>query len=519
MSSNNEVMNNDASNNKELENFEAIYPSHRSQYDWIEGHDADMMMDALIAEICENDPCAAQKLVNKGEQLYGVEFLADNLPAVQYVGQFYLELIIHGGLVAKDEYNQAKLDSWLEKKGPLGQSNGNVIREALLSSIIYGYSGLRKVFDNLLFVAPNHFKIWKLPYVAYDRPVPGVKAPILYEIKSKSVGYTQKEKGKNLFTVDGKNYTLQEVISQNLLIKGVDGSYFQNDGFDGAMADDIFVTKENFCHLRHSDEGYYGRSPLVTDRLRTTLIIDYLRNVIDEVNNDGNDYLMYLRQRGVVGSSLVSTITNAQANTITKSAADVKKTKTSRESQLEAARKLAKKLKRTQKTRIGIVSEDWVDKIEKLEGTVRLNEYLSILNEAKGVVADIYGIPAMLAGSSGGGWSTGMSSLIPFTLERTIKPFQQRYAEQLGDIIRSCAKVKGDISFKEINWEDERTRAEIDKIKAETEKALADANSAKVSSLKVKKETTLLKDPSNNANSQQNNQNEQTKQNNTKTKK
>ena len=237
------------------------------------------------------------------------------------------------------------------------------------------------------------------------------------------------------------------------------------------------------CHLRHSDEGTYGRSPLVTDRLRTTLIIDYLKNVIDEVNNDGNDYIMYLKQRGVVGSSLTSTISNNRTETVIKSSADVKKTKTVKEKQLGAARDLAKKLKRTAKTRIGIVSKDWVDEIKKLEGTVRLNEYIGILNDAKGVVADIYGIPALLAGSSGGGWSTGMSALIPFTLERTIKPFQQRYAEQLGSIVKDCAGVNGDIKFKEINWGDEKTKAEIEKLIAETNKLVEEANAIKAGKL------------------------------------
>lgn len=477
------------------ENFDAVYPAHKSQADWIESHDADLLMDQIILEMgsCGGDPCKAQRMLNQGKQQYGVEFLANNLPAVQFVGQFYLELIIHGGLVAKDAYNQKKLDDWIKQKNPLGQTNGNVLRQALLSSIIYGYSGLRKVFDNVMYIAPNHFKIWELPYTTSDgTPVPGIKAPILYEIKNRDLGIEGKDKDNNVFSIDGQKYTLKEVVEQDLLVEGPDGSYYHNDGFNGANVTDVYVTSENFCHLRHLDEGKYGRSPLVTDRLRTTLIIDYLKNVIDEVNNDGNDYIMYLKQRGVVGSSLTSTISATQSETVVKSSADAKQQKSIREKQLGAARDLAKKLKRTQKTRIGIVSKDWVDEIEKLEGTVHLNEYLSILNNAKATIADIYGIPAMLAGTDGGGWSTGMSALIPFTLERTIKPFQQRYAEQLNEIVCECAGIKGDISFKELNWEDEKTRAEIDKIKAETEKALAEANSKKVADAKVAKETKLL---------------------------
>lgn len=496
----------------DIEQFDSIGMAHKSQQGWIESHDSDLLTDQLMYEMftCKPDCESINKLV-KNQPTYTVEFLADNLPAVQFVCQFYLELIIHGGIIAKDSYNQEKLDKWLMVYNPLGQSNGNVIRQALLSSILYGYSGLRKVFSNVIYTAPNHFKIWKLPYTVDNTPIPGVKLPLFYEIKNnRDLAVEGKDKDNNVITINGKNYSLAEVVREQLLVEAADGSFYAK-GDDPAMTDDVFVTSDNFCHLRHSDEGTYGRSPLVTDRLRTTLIIDYIKNVIDEVNNDGNDYIMYLRQRGAVGASLTSTISATRTDTVVKSSADVKKTKSVREKQLGAARDLAKKLKRTAKTRIGIVSEDWVDKIEKLEGTVRLNEYLSILNDAKGVVADIYGIPAMLAGSSGGGWSTGMSSLIPFTLERTIKPFQQRYAEQLSRIIRDCAGINGDIKFKEISWEDEKTRAEIDKLIAETNKLIAEANQAKATEEKTKKETRIMtKTTTTNNNGNQDNEDEKT---------
>lgn len=476
-----EKENNDNTEHLDKEQFDSIGMSHESQQGWIESHDSDLMTDQLMYEMftCKPDCESIDKLL-KNKPTYTVEFLADNLPAVQFVCQFYLELIVHGGIIAKDKYNQEKLDKWLIDYNPLGQTNGNVVRQALLSSILYGYSGLRKVYSDLLYIAPNHFKIWKLPYVDKNGDIiPGIKKPLLYEIKNnRDMTVEGKENENNVFTIDGKAYTLAQVVKEQLLTEASDGSFYRK-GDDPAQTDDVFVTRDNFCHLRHSDEGTYGRSPLVTDRLRTTLIIDYIKNVIDEVNNDGNDYIMYLKQRGVVGSSLTSTISNSRTETVIKSSADVKKTKTVKEKQLGAARDLAKKLKRTAKTRIGIVSKDWVDEIKKLEGTVRLPDYISILNDAKGVVADIYGIPALLAGSSGGGWSTGMSALIPFTLERTIKPFQQRYAEQLNRIVKDCADINGDIKFKEINWEDERTRAEIDKLVAETNKLIEEANNLK----------------------------------------
>lgn len=480
-----------------------IAQAHREQ----RTPESDLLMDMILADACGGDQCSkSYKLIGEDKNLYGVQFLADNLPAVQFVSQFYLELIMHGGLIAKDEYNQKKLDHWLASKNYTDQTNANVIREALHASIIYGYSGLRRIGNTVSFVPPAHFRIWKCPALMNDRPIPGLKRPIVYEIKLKDeFGIEDKENDNKEFTPENKQYTLKSLIDDQQWEEGVDGSLFANDDADGALTDDIFVDEEHFCHLRHSDEGDYGRSPLTKDRLRTTLIVDYYRNVIDEVGNDGTDYMMYMKPRNIAGASLSSMISSNQANVSITASGDKKQVKSASERQMEVARNLARKLKRTNKTRFAIISEDWVDKIEKLEGTVRLPDYISIFNDAKGVVADIYGIPALLAGSSGGGWSTGMSALIPFTLERTIKPFQHRYAEQLSEIINKCAGIMGGVKFKEIEWTDLQAQAELDKIRSEIELNKAKTKSAAVTDAKTAKETKLL--TKNTVNGTNNNQN------------
>lgn len=501
-----------------------IQKGHREQ----RNEESDLLMGLILADACGGKDCSKSfKVLGENKATYGVKYLADNLPAVQFVSQFYLELIAHGGLIAKDESNQKKLDKWLAERNYTGDTNGNVIREALHHSIIYGYAGLRKIGNTVSFVPADHFKIWKIPATMDGRPIPGVKAPVVYEVKLKGEGEQIEDKEKDgpvEQVADSKNYTLKQLIADNEWAEGVDGSFFIDDDYDGAMTDDVFVPAENFCHLRHSDEGEYGRSPLTKDRLRTTLIVDYIRNVIDEVGNDGVDYMMYLKQRGPAGSSLTSTLSNSASNANIKASVDWKQSKTAGQKQMEIARQLATKLKRTAKTRFAIISQDWVDKIEKLEGTVHLNEYLSVLSNAKATIADIYGIPAMLAGTDGGGWSTGMSALIPFTLERTIKPFQHRYAEQLSNIIDACAGIKGGVKFKELDWSDERERAEIDKIIAETKKYLAEAGSTEITAQKTKKETKLLnadgvngrnmnQPNNNNGNNNSNNQNKKSSSN------
>lgn len=431
---------------------------------WHGSSEADAMMDLLISDCWGNENyCCSSNKLKKGEVVYDVAYLADNLPAVQYVTQFYLEMIIHGGILTNNDSSQKILDDWLNRRNIMGQTNGNVIRQALLSSVTYGYSGLRRIGNDLVYVAPNQFHIWKLPAFMNERPVPGLWVPEFYEVYS--TAKTPIDRTNALKEEDSKGQFIKDLN----LHKAVDGSYYTGDS--AMNADDIFVPKDLFCHLRHSDEGDYGVSPLTKDRLRTTLIVDYLRNVDDEVNNDGNDYMMYLQRRSAVGGSLSSLISNSAANATINAAVDSKQKTNADESQMDAARVLAKKMKRSAKTRINLINQNLVEKVERMDGTVQLNQYLSILNNAKGVIADIYGIGAMLAGSNGGGWSTGMSAMIDLTLERTIKPFQQRYAEQLSPMIKACTGIKPDIHFKEIDWTDEKTREDIKKIAAERERA------------------------------------------------
>lgn len=451
---------------------------------WVSTSEADEMMDTLIEYRC-GQGCADTKRGLQSKNLpYSIEFLADNLPAVQYVAQFYLELITHGGLLAKDVSNQEKLDKWLNRRNILNQTNANVIRQALLSSIIYGYSGLRRIENDVVYIGPNHFKIWKLPAYIENRQVPGVYKPYYYEIFKKAETAVEKT------DAEAAANTKAEFKRDRNLKEGVDGSYYVGEKPANATA--VFVPAENFTHLRHSDEGDYGVSPLSKDRLRTTLIVDYIINVIDEVSNDGNDYMIYLKARSNVGNSLANMISSSAASATIGAAVDSKERKNEAKERMDAARVLATKMKRSEKTRFNIINKTYIDEVDRLPGTVDLSKYISILNNAKATVADIYGIAAMLAGSDGGGWSTGMSALIPFTLERTIKPFQQRYAEQLTPMVASCAGIKGGVTFKEINWEDEKTQAEIEKLRADTEKALAEANKYKAEEAKTKKETKQL---------------------------
>ena len=197
---------------------EEIIEKNANRNGWQEGSPADDLLEMIILDSCGGDYC---KKLEKNKMLYSVEYLAENLPAVAFVSEFYLELIIHGGILAKDDYNQKKLDEWLERRNVLGQTNGNVIREALLNSIIYGYSGLRNVMGNLTYVSPNNFRIWKLPATAGNngRPIPGIKAPLFYEVLVKPDEKVDKQNKEHVFAVDDEKYTLTEVIKEKELKK------------------------------------------------------------------------------------------------------------------------------------------------------------------------------------------------------------------------------------------------------------------------------------------------------------
>lgn len=463
-------------NSQNLENFGYDNGPHHDSF-------ADMLVESLFMESCGGEfACRSASNLKSGKMPYSIEYLVNHLPAVTYVTQFYLELIVYGGFLAGSDNAQTMLDRWLKSRNVLGQTNGNVLRQAILSSITYGYSGLRKVGTGLLYVPPSNFKIWKLPaYLEKDGrsyAIPGVWKPYFYEIDLSITNKVERDQAED------SSRTRREFIDDNALKEGVDGSFYT--GEDPSKITDFYVDEDHFCHLRHSDEGDYGVSPLSTNRLMTTVIVDYLRNVDDEINNDGVDYMMYLAARSNVGSSLAGILSDSAANITINAAMDSQAKTTAENKQMEAARALARKMKRGDKTRMNLINKNLIESVEKMPGTVDLSQYQSIMNNAKATVADIYGIAAMLAGSSGGGWSTGMDALIKFTLEHTIVPFQQRYAEQLSPIIKRCAGIATDVHFKMVDWSDQQVQAEIAKLKSECDKNIAAAAKAKAEEAQIR---------------------------------
>ena len=441
-----------------------------SRFGGNEPQDDDIMLKALLMERCGGKGCCNMDTLRQNRMPYPIEFLAEVLPAVSYVTNFDLELLVHGGILANNESNQKKLDDWLHRKNQLGQTNGNVIRQGLLSSITYGYSGLRRVGNDIVFVPPTAFEILNLPVYMGTQAVPGLSAPAFYRVTSKNNLRVE----KSASSMPSK--TLSEEIRNRGLKKAVDGSYYLGD--TPLMTDTVFLPPELFCHLRHSDDGAYGKSPLSSDRLRVTATVDFIANMIDEIDNDGTDYNVYTTKTSVVGSSLGNMVASSVASNAIQASLDSKEATNASNKKTEAARKLAMEMKRSDKTHINLINGNIVEKVEKQPGTVELYRYNTIWDKAKALVADIYGISAMIVGADGGGWSTGMSSMIQFSMEKVIKPLQQRYAEQLTEMITSCAGIKGVIKFKEINWEDELNAKELEKIASEVAKNTAQANKA-----------------------------------------
>lgn len=476
------------------EQFDSLTAAHSSQGEYINDHVADEFMEQLIATMCDGMTCVDATEKSRKLAVYSIEYLVDNLPAVNFVVSFYTQLIIGGGLLAKDAYNQAKLDEWLTSKNALGQTNQDIISDSVKNSLMYGYSGIRSSMNNFYMVMPQNFRIWKLPYAVKDAEgvihyIPGLKSLAFYEVRSKHDFKVEKTESERVFSLNGKKYTLEEVIKEKLLVKAFDGSYYLDDNNGGRVTDEVYLEQDNFCHLRNSDDGDYGRSPLSYDKLRTHLLVDLLKNFRDEILNDGSDYIMYLKENLAAGQSLTALLSEQTTNASVSGALDKKMVKTASDKQMEAAKALARKMKKSAKTRMSIVRKDQIDEITKLEGTVRLPDYMGVYTDAKDVVADIYGIHSLLVGGKSSGWNTGMSSMLEFTMDKTIRPFQRRYSQQLSSYIAKAAGIRGEVRFKEYELLDQKARADIDEIRAKTEAEIAQA-------AKTKKETKLMKSES-----------------------
>lgn len=453
-----------------------------------QNEDVNILMDDLIATKCYQNDCGVKGMqTNKGK--YSIEYLVNNLPSITTVANMYTQLIVGGGLIADSKEGNEKLQRWLKQKPVTGMTHQEIITDAIEHSVVYGYTGLRDLTNGLgiIPVHPQFFKIWKLPLLINGQPVPGVKDEFLYEVWKDKKPLADKD---SQIEINGKRYSLGEVVKMQEWKKGPDGSFYIDDGQNGASTTTVYVPKNNFCHLRHNLIGDYGESILARDRLRLEMMADLIINMNDEINNDGNDYIMWLKEQNIVGTSLSQMLSPNTANTAVSGGMDAKQKKTAIDKKMNSALQLAKQMKRSNKTRVAVIRKDVVDEFTRVDGTARLVDYYPFLADATTIIANAFGLHPILAGSTSSGWNTSMSSVIQFTMERVIVPYQRMYASQLESYIQQATGIKSNIHFKEYDLSDKKTIAEIEESISRTKKNLAEEqkilNDIKIS----KKEST-----------------------------
>lgn len=436
-----------------------------------QNEDVNILMDNLIATKCYQNSCGVDEL-RKTKGKYSIEYLVNNLPSITTVANMYTQLIVGGGLVADSKDGNAKLQNWLKERPLTGMTHQEIITDAIEHSVIYGYTGLRDLTHGLgvIPVHPQYFKIWKLPLLIGNKPVPGVKDEFLYEVWKDKKELADKE---SQIEINGKKYSLGEVVKMQEWKQGPDGSFYIDDEKQGASTTTVYIPKKNFCHLRHNLIGDYGESILARDRLRLEMMADLIINMTDEINNDGNDYIMWLKEQNIVGSSLSQMLSPNTANTAVSGGMDTKSKKTAVDKKMNSALQLARQMKRSNKTRVAVIRKDIVDDFSRIDGTVRLIDYYPFLGDATTIIANAFGLHPILAGSTSSGWNTSMSSVIQFTMERVIVPYQRMYASQLESYIQRATGIKSAIHFKEYDLSDKKTMAEIEESISRTRLNLA----------------------------------------------
>lgn len=436
-----------------------------------QNEDNDILMDNLIATQCYQNDCGVRQSRKSGNK-YSIEYLVNNLPSITTVANMYTQLIVGGGLIADSKEGNEKLQRWLKQKPLTGMTHQEIITDAIEHSVIYGYTGLRDLTHGLgiIPVHPQFFKIWKLPRLISGRPVPGVKDEFLYEVWKDNKPLGDKDAQ---ITINGKKYSLGEVVKMQEWKTGPDGSFYIDDERNGASTTTVYIPKKNFCHLRHNLIGDYGESILARDRLRLEMMIDLIINMTDEINNDGNDYIMWLKEQNIVGRSLTDMLSSGAANSAVTAGVDSKSKKAAVDKKMSSAMKLARQMKRSNKTRVAVIRKDVVDEFTRVDGTARLIDYYPFLADATTIIANAFGLHPILAGSTSSGWNTSMSSVIQFTMERVIVPYQRMYASQLESYIQNATGIRSNIHFKEYDLSDKKTITEIEESVSRTRLNLA----------------------------------------------
>lgn len=335
----------------------------------------------------------------KTYEVRDIDWLIENLPALDYVLSRMLNYIFANGMTTGDGDNEY-LDNWLyNEKNRLGATNYTVLRECIKNASIYGECGLRMYDGNLYTVKKGYYGL----LVTRED---GVEEIVAYFIR--------KDGKKVKETLKTNEWSFERIADIE--------NWFNRNGY-------ILMDESEFSNIRNDTSYLHGISPLLKDKQRINLVLSVYERLNYDIRYDGPGRIILHTKDGYVSDESNEVSTSEVLNNSPKM-----KENRYEEAKEEAAR-IARDLKDSTSDAVGVLSGAFDKDITHLPRVTKATEFLDWLDVDTVVVAQILGMSPTLLEVGDLHGNVSVEKIIDTAMLNTIIPMRESYAIQFSDLI------------------------------------------------------------------------------------
>lgn len=329
-----------------------------------------------------------------------VEWLAENLPSINYVKNRFLNYIFSNGLTTTNVDEKERLEEWLYQTcNTLGSSNYLAIREAIGNAIVFGECGLRMYEGCLYPYRQGHYGIL---YETKD----GVDSIVAYFI-SKDGEMVDGDIDRK----DWEKFTEYSDITK----------WFEEKKL-------ILLDTSEFVNLRNDTSKMHGLSPFSQDKQRIKLLLAVYNRLNYDIEYDGPGRIVLHAKSRDESDENTSTTTEILNNS---SAAREDRFKKA----LSEGKRVAKSIKDSSSDQVIVLSDGFEEHFDHLPRVTKATEFFDWIANEGVIVAQILGMSSVLV--EVGRWSgnVSMEKVIDDAMVNTIIPQRELYAVQFSQMI------------------------------------------------------------------------------------
>lgn len=373
--------------------------------------DENQITQEILDQMLEcNAFCVDLGRVDKTKRKKGydlVEYYLDVLPGIEYVKTQLVNYVFSNGLTTGKKAEDDRLNGFLYRNNREGDTNYDVLKNAVGTAAVWGECGIRRYRDDIYFVRPG-------TYGALVDRKDGIMQVVAY-----------------FTTKDGKPLNKDTVSLTDLLDYGDDDRMipiirdrFEQEGI-------ILLDKSEFVNIRNNTTELHGDCPLLKDKLRLDLLVSSYEQLIDDLKYDGPGRIVLHPKDGFYGAENNEVSTGEILRQT--SAAIEERAKATR----HEAEQVAEQLKRSGSHAAIVLSGKFDKQIDKLPRVTKSTEFFNWIEQEGEILAQVIGMEPALIGLGDVSGNVSMEKIIDNSMENTIVPLRESYATQFNPLISS----------------------------------------------------------------------------------